>query len=79
MIVEGERWTQHDYRSDCGRSSDGGMRSRDSVSCYTRYIVDSVLQEEQNTAYMNPDNILWAALAFNSYDFITDNGWRPAL
>ena len=54
--------------------SDSGMHSRDGGSCHTRYIVDSVLQEEQNTAYINPDDSLWAALAFNSYDSIADNG-----
>lgn len=57
----------------------GGMRSRDSGSCRTQHIVDSILQEEQNTAYINPDNSSWSALALNSFDFITDDGWRPAL
>ena len=63
---------QHNCRSKCERNKDSGSRP-------TCHLVGPMLQEEQNTAQIKPDNSLWAARAFDSYDFITGNGWRLVL
>lgn len=78
MIIQGERLTQHIAGAIAGAAAIVGCVAGIAAVPYS-HIVDSKLQDEQNAACIKPDNSSLAALALNSYDFISDNGWRPVL